>query len=120
MKIVVDMNLSPQWATVLVEAGFEAVHWSEIGAATATDVEIFEEAAGNGRIVFTNDLDFGAMLASKRSKLPSVIQMRVRDVAPAAQKDVVISILGRFSAELRKGAFISIEPKRHRVRMLPL
>src|SRR5438552_3542433 len=27
VKLLVDMNLSPQWVGVLIEAGFEAVHW---------------------------------------------------------------------------------------------
>jgi len=40
---MVDMNLSPQWVAVLVEAGFPAEHWSEIGEATAPDAEIFEK-----------------------------------------------------------------------------
>ena len=34
------MNLSPSWVTRLTQNGFEAVHWSTIGAATAPDDEI--------------------------------------------------------------------------------
>ena len=40
MKLLVDMNLSPSWVTRLTQNGFEAVHWSTIGAATAPDDEI--------------------------------------------------------------------------------
>ncbi len=40
MKIVIDMNLSPRWVNVLVQAGFEAEHWSTLGAANAPDTEI--------------------------------------------------------------------------------
>ena len=40
MKLLVDMNLSPSWVDRLARHGFEAVHWSTIGAATAPDVEI--------------------------------------------------------------------------------
>jgi predicted nuclease of predicted toxin-antitoxin system len=36
----VDMNLSPSWVDRLARHGFEAVHWSTIGAATAPDVKI--------------------------------------------------------------------------------
>jgi predicted nuclease of predicted toxin-antitoxin system len=39
------MNLSPSWVERLVRHGFEAVHWSTIGAATAPDVEILTWAA---------------------------------------------------------------------------
>lgn len=34
MKLLVDMNLSPGWVRFLQQEGFEALHWSTIGAAT--------------------------------------------------------------------------------------
>ncbi|MGZ8300279.1 MAG: hypothetical protein ACXWU5_07745 [Rhodoplanes sp.] len=34
------MNLSPGWVTFLSAAGFEAVHWSAVGAADASDHEL--------------------------------------------------------------------------------
>jgi predicted nuclease of predicted toxin-antitoxin system len=37
---LVDMNLSPSWVDRLARHGFEAVHWSTIGAATAPDVVV--------------------------------------------------------------------------------
>jgi predicted nuclease of predicted toxin-antitoxin system len=43
--------------------GFETVHWSKLGAATAPDVEIMDYAAGHGYVIFTHDPDFGALLA---------------------------------------------------------
>jgi hypothetical protein len=36
MKLVVDMNLSPDWVQILVEKGFEALHWSSVGKASAS------------------------------------------------------------------------------------
>ena len=39
MKLIVDMNLSPRWTGFLADAGFPAVHWSTLGAGTASDVE---------------------------------------------------------------------------------
>ena len=60
MKILIDMNLSPVWAKVLRSAGFDAIHWSDVGDPAAPDTELFESAALNGQVIFTNDLDFGA------------------------------------------------------------
>jgi predicted nuclease of predicted toxin-antitoxin system len=37
MKVLIDMKLSPSWATVLNEANIEAVHWSELGPANTPD-----------------------------------------------------------------------------------
>ena len=64
MKLLVDMNLSPRWIPFLLDAGREAVHWSTVGRADATDSEIMAFAAANDYVVLTNDLDFGAILAS--------------------------------------------------------
>jgi predicted nuclease of predicted toxin-antitoxin system len=57
------MNLSPVWATILQEAGFESVHWSQVGKPTASDKEIFDWAAEHGYVVITHDLDFDTILA---------------------------------------------------------
>ena len=57
MKLLVDMNLSPSWVERLVAHGFEAVHWSTVGAATAPDVEILAWANEHHFVVITNNLD---------------------------------------------------------------
>ena len=76
MKILLDMNLSPTWVPVLQEAGFEAIHWSSIGAANAADTQLFSWARDNEAIVFTHDLDFSALLAITGAEAPSVFQIR--------------------------------------------
>jgi len=63
MRIVIDMNLSPDWCATLAAAGHEAVHWSQVGDPRAPDVTIMAWARDNNRIVLTHDLDFGALLA---------------------------------------------------------
>ena len=40
MKLLLDMNLSPRWVGVLRLAGFDAVHWSTLGASNAPDAAI--------------------------------------------------------------------------------
>jgi predicted nuclease of predicted toxin-antitoxin system len=47
MRLLIDMNLSPKWAEFLA-AGFEAAHWSALGAAKAPDPEIMMFAMANG------------------------------------------------------------------------
>ncbi len=93
MKILIDMNLSPLWVDALMDAEIEAVHWSTIGNPAAADRVIMSFAQAHGYIVFTNDLDFGTLLAIAKSQLPSVVQVRNQDLLPAAIGDVVISAL---------------------------
>ena len=40
MRLLVDMNLSPEWVAVLNRAGWEAIHWSTVGNPRAEDEEI--------------------------------------------------------------------------------
>jgi predicted nuclease of predicted toxin-antitoxin system len=48
MRILIDMNLPPQWVQVLVENGIEAIHWSTVGEKTAPDSEILNYAGFAG------------------------------------------------------------------------
>jgi len=82
IKILVDMNLSPEWVPALVREGWEAVHWSAVGNPRAPDGELMTWAVTHRHIVFTHDLDFGAMLASTQAAGPSVPQLRSQKVLP--------------------------------------
>ncbi|OAI06781.1 DUF5615 family PIN-like protein [Methylomonas methanica] len=120
MKILLDMNLSPAWAPLLVEAGFDAVHWIEVGAVDALDAEIFDWARARNAIVFTHDLDFGTLLALTNAESPSVFQIRTHDVSPSVLGPRAICLLRRFERELSEGALIVADELRERVRLLPL
>ena len=80
MKLLVDMNLSPDWVAVLTQAGWETAHWSGVGNLRAADSEIMAWARQHGHVVFTHDLDFGTLLALTQAEGPSVIQVRTQDV----------------------------------------
>ncbi len=120
MKLLVDMNLSPHWVPLLVEAGMQARHWSEVGKPDASDLEIFDYAALNDYVILTYDLDFGAILAVGRGKKPSVAQIRSSDISPEAVALQVIRALLLMKADLEAGALLTIEADRTRLRVLPL
>ena len=120
MKILLDMNLSPVWAHVLQQAGFEVFHWSELGAPDAPDLELFSWAREHCAIVFTHDLDFGSLLALTGAEAPSVFQIRTHDVTPAVLGSRAIELLRRFENQLTEGALIVADELRERVRLLPL
>lgn len=119
MKIVIDMNLSPQWVEVLNAAGYESLHWSDIGAPNAPDKEILLWARSKGFVVFTHDLDFGAILAATGADSPSVIQLRTQNVSPKHLGELVVSAFKQFEELLHQGALVSIDEKRARARILP-
>jgi predicted nuclease of predicted toxin-antitoxin system len=120
MKILIDMNLSPDWVEVFTAAKIESIHWSSIGDPAAKDTVLMAYAQVNNYIVFTNDLDFGTLLAIQQVNLPSVIQVRTQDLLPASIGNLVIAALQQFRSELTTGALVTVDSSRLRVRILPI
>lgn len=119
MKIVVDMNLSPDWVKVLEDAGWGSVHWSTVGDMRGTDDIIMSWARDNGYIVFTHDLDFGILLALTQAESPSVIQVRTQDVFPKVLGNRLVKVLKEHQSFLEKGALLTVDEAKARVRVLP-
>ena len=71
-------------------------------------------------VVFTHDLDFGAMLALTQAESPSVIQVRTQDVTPAHLDKAVIDVMRKNEFLLEAKALIVLDEGRSRVRILPL
>jgi predicted nuclease of predicted toxin-antitoxin system len=120
MKILIDMNLSPEWVEVLERHEWTAVHWSTVGDPRAEDTVLMDWARTNDYVVFTHDLDFGALLALTQAESPSVIQVRTQDVTPSHLAPAVIDVLQRNASLLEAGALIVLDEGRSRVRILPL
>ena len=77
-------------------------------------------ARENGYVVFTHDLDFGTVLALTRAVGPSVIQVRAHDVLPTHLELVVVSTLRTHEPQLLKGAIVTVDESRGKVRTLPI
>jgi predicted nuclease of predicted toxin-antitoxin system len=120
MKLLIDMNLSPEWVKVLGDKGYEAVHWSSVGNPCASDHEIMTWAKDNEYVHFSHDLDFGAILAATKARGPSVIQIRSQDINPHHIGNAVASAINQFKSHLEKGALIVIDEAKSRSRILPL
>jgi predicted nuclease of predicted toxin-antitoxin system len=120
MKVLIDMNLSPQWRQVFEQEGIEAIHWSAVGDPRATDRQILAWAREHGFVVFTHDLDFGHLLALTHAAGPSVIQVRSEDVMPDAIKSVVLQALRVLEEPQTTPALVVVEPADFRVRILPI
>jgi predicted nuclease of predicted toxin-antitoxin system len=120
IKIVVDVGLPPAWIPVLTAQGWEAVHWSAVGDLCAPDRTIMEWARQQRYVVFTHDLDFGALLALSGETGPSVIQVRSHDVMPAHLAEVVVAAIRTSTSALLAGALVTVDESRAKVRILPI
>ncbi len=104
---------------MLEDAGWETVHWSTVGDMRAPDEVIMKWARENDYVVFTHDLDFGVLLALTRAENPSVIQVRTQDVLPEALGDRLVKVLKEQQSVLEKGALLTVDEGKSRVRILP-
>jgi predicted nuclease of predicted toxin-antitoxin system len=120
MKILVDMNLSPEWTAVFAANGWQAVHWSTVGDPRAADRVVMQWARANGYTIFTHDLDFGSLLAATEAHGPSVIQVRTQDVLPSHLGGIVVQVLSEYEGAIESGVLISGDEAGSRLRLLPL
>jgi predicted nuclease of predicted toxin-antitoxin system len=120
MRVLIDMNLSPDWVETFKQHDIEALHWSTVGEHNAPDTDILGYAKTGGYIIFTNDLDFGTILALGGHSSPSVLQLRNQDILPSDVENVVVQTLKICKDYLETGALVVVDADKTRVRILPL
>ena len=121
MRLLLDMNLTPRWVQFLVDAGYECVHWSDIGPITAEDSTICAHAREHGFLIITNDLDFPRILAHMVDASPSVILLRGEPLTPEFRGVTLLSAIAQCGEELRAGAILTIDwTDKVRARLFPL
>ncbi len=120
MKIIIDMNLSPEWIECLKRDGHEAIHWKDVGCPDAQDIEIIKWARDRYYTVFTNDLDFGRILALTHANGPSVLQIRGNLLLPEDSGDIILTALNYCRDEIQNGALVTIDEISWRVKILPI
>lgn len=119
MKLLIDMNLSPEWVRVFERQGWQALHWASIGDPRAEDPVIVEWARVHEYIAFTHDLDFGTLPALTRAIGPSVVQIRTQDTMPEQLENLLVPMLRQHEAELDRGALMTLDEAKSRIRILP-
>ncbi len=120
MKLLLDQGLPLGASALLRNAGIETIHVGEIGMSDAEDTEIIQRARNEGRIIVTVDADFHTLLAFEQANSPSVIRIRIERLRALALTELLLRVIDECAPQLRQGAAVTVEPKRIRVRSLPL
>jgi predicted nuclease of predicted toxin-antitoxin system len=67
IPLLLDQGLPIGAASILRREGWDAVHVSELGLATADDARILERARLEQRVCITLDADFHSLLCASRA-----------------------------------------------------
>ena len=121
MKLLVDENLSPRISAGLAEVGHDAVHVRDVGLVRSTDSTLLSFAARTGRVIVSNDSDFGELLARTGAVRPSVLLVRRQQSVRADDLfRVVLRTVMACGTDLERGAVVVADGTQLRVRRLPI
>lgn len=120
MKFLADMGISQSTVNWLRVKGYDAIHLRDERLHKINDKEIIEKALEENRIILTCDLDFADLMAASAGISPSVIIFRLENEKPENVDRRLEQVLDDSLGMLEKGAIISVEETRHRVRLLPI
>jgi predicted nuclease of predicted toxin-antitoxin system len=120
VRFLVDESLQRHVADLLVDHGHDAVHVSDIRLRGAPEEAVLAAAEEDERILITADTDFGPLLALSGAAQPSVILFRRPGRRSAERAELVLTILDLVGKALHRGAIVTVETTRIRVRELPI
>jgi predicted nuclease of predicted toxin-antitoxin system len=102
------------------ELGYQCTHVGEIGMWKAGDDEILAWSLKTTGIVVTLDADFHTIWAVSGASGPSVIRLRMQGVRAPALVELIQHVIARFEEELRKGALVTVKPRKTTCHSLPI
>jgi predicted nuclease of predicted toxin-antitoxin system len=117
MRFLVDENVSRLVVERLRNAGHDVISIAETKAG-APDQDVLKTADAEGRILITEDRDFGEMVIRQRLGLHGLMLLELDRLSNATEADTVADVVAAHAYKLA-GNLVVIEPGRIRVRPLP-
>lgn len=71
MRFLLDQELSPAVAALLIDAGHDAVHLQGLGLSRAPDESVMARAVDDDRVLISADTDFCDLLSRSNTNAPS-------------------------------------------------
>ncbi len=108
MRFLVDECTGPRVAEWLAQENHDvfSIYQSSRGI---DDDEVLEKAVAEGRIVITNDKDFGEMIFRSRKSHCGVVLLRLANEKAENKIKVIAQLLRNFSSELDGNFIVATE-----------
>jgi len=113
VKVLLDACVWRGARVILLLAGHDVV-WVGDWPKDPGDEELLRQAALDGRVLVTLDKDFGELVVVRGAKHVGIV--RLVDFPAKEQGQACARVLARYAAELEKGALVTADPRRVRVR----
>jgi predicted nuclease of predicted toxin-antitoxin system len=115
MKFKLDENLGPSIQAIFHEHGHDCATVREEGLGGAEDPEVLKAAVGEGRVLVTNDHDFGNVLVYPPHDTAGIAVLNPPGrVSPQLLRRLVMAFLEVLSREDIEGKLWIVEPGRIR------
>jgi len=105
MKFLIDNQLPLALRRFLSEQGHDVLHVLDLGMATASDLQVSQLAANEGRTIITKDEDFSILAAMGRCQAP-VIWVRCGNCRTRALLDLFSQSIETIEEKLRSGNLV--------------
>jgi predicted nuclease of predicted toxin-antitoxin system len=116
MRFLADENVSRQVVERLRTDGHDVISVAQSNQG-ASDKHVVEMANADGRILITEDRDFGELVVRQRLDVAGVMLLELDRLTNSAEADRVADVVSRHADKLR-GSLAVIEPARVRLRPL--
>ena len=114
MKVLLDTCVWGGIKEKLVTAGYDVI-WAGEWTEDPGDEEILDRAHGEGRVLVTLDKDFEELAVAQGRPHCGIV--RLVDLSAQTQARACLSVLKRYGNELGKGAIVTADPDRIRIRL---
>lgn len=112
MKFLIDTNLGRKFTSLLKQAGHDVLFAKDL-LPLFSDEEILAKAENEGRIVITNDKDFGELIFRLGRPSGGIILLRTSTTDPKERFELAKGVLDK-----AEGRFVVVKEGRIRVRRL--
>ncbi|MFO0927203.1 MAG: DUF5615 family PIN-like protein [Gemmataceae bacterium] len=115
MRLLADQDVYAATVQFLRALGHDVETAAERGMAQSADAELLRVAHADGRLFVTRDRDYGG-LVFLQALGTGVLYLRVLPSTLQAVHAELSRVLGLYAEVELQGAFVVVEPGRHRIR----